>query len=134
MALFQTTRLYITTARLHSTRLYIRLPWLYFTLLDSTLLYNGSTSIYYTLYYSTMALLQSPRLYITLPWLYFTLLDSTLLETLIHSEFQRSILYGFRVIARRNMNFLGNFSLPLVTKSIIALSEINFMTYNLHHL
>ena len=37
---------------LHSTWLYITLPWLYFTLLDSTLLYNGSTSLYFTLYYS----------------------------------------------------------------------------------
>ena len=51
-------------------------------------------------------------------------------ETLIYSEFQHSMLYGFRVRARRNMNF---FNLPLVTKSIITLSEINFMTYNLHH-
>ena len=55
-------------------------------------------------------------------------------ETLIHSDFQRSMLYGFRVRARWNMNFLENFSLPLVSKSIITLSEINFITYNLHHL
>jgi len=52
-------------ALLHSTKIYITLPWLYFTLLDSTFLYHGSTSLY--------------RLYITVPWLYFTLLDSTLL-------------------------------------------------------
>ena len=79
---------------LHSTRLYVTLAWLYFTLqdsihystmaliitlLDSTLLYHGSTSMYQTLHYSTMALLHSTRLYITLVWLYFTLLDSTLL-------------------------------------------------------
>jgi len=76
-------------ALLHSTRLYITLPWHYFILLDSTLLYHGSTSLYWTLHYSTMAVLHSTRLYITLTWLYFTLhalpylyltvLDSTLL-------------------------------------------------------
>ena len=49
-------------ALLHSTLLYISLPWVYFTLL-----------------YSTMALLHSYLLYIILPWLYFTLLDSRLL-------------------------------------------------------
>ena len=53
-------------ALLHSTRLYITLPWLYFTLLDSTLLFLGLT----------MALLHSTRLNFTIPWLYFTLLDS----------------------------------------------------------
>ena len=80
---------------------YITLPWLYFTLLDSKLLYHGSISLYtwfytillfdctslycgssslhLTLHYSTMVLLHSIRLYITRPWLYFTLLDSTLL-------------------------------------------------------
>ena len=55
-------------------------------------------------------------------------------EVLIHSEFQHSMLYGFRVRASRNMSFLENFSLPFATKSIITLSVINFMTYNLHHL
>ena len=55
-------------------------------------------------------------------------------ETLIHSEFQRSMLYDFRVRARWKIDFYENFSLPLVTKSIITLSEINFMTYNFHHL
>ena len=88
-------------ALLHSSRLYITLPWLYFTLLDSTLLNHGSTSLYKTLHYSsmaqlhfaylyhgstslystlhksTMALLHSTSLYITLPWLYFNLLNST---------------------------------------------------------
>ena len=47
--------------------IYITLPWLYFTLLDSTLLR------------ATMALLDPAQLYITLPWLYFTPLDSALL-------------------------------------------------------
>ena len=51
-------------------------------------------------------------------------------KTFIHSEFQCSMLYGFRVRARQNLIFLENFSLPFVTKSIITLSEINFMTYN----
>ena len=64
----------------HSTLLHITLPRLYFTLLDSTLLYHSSTS-----HYSTVDLLHSmwlnggPGLHITLPWLHFNLLDSTLL-------------------------------------------------------
>ena len=77
------------------------------TLLDSTLLYHSSVSLYMTieistmtllhttwlyislpwiyltlyltLYYSTMARLHSTSLCITMPWLYFTLLDPTLL-------------------------------------------------------
>jgi len=49
----------------------------YFTLLDSTSLYHGSTSFYLSLQNSTMALLHSTRLHRTLPWLYFNLLDST---------------------------------------------------------
>ena len=59
-----------------STLLYITLPWLYH---DSTLPKDGSTSLYFSLHYSTMALLDSTLLYITLPWLYLTLPDSTLL-------------------------------------------------------
>ena len=35
-----------TMAQLHSTRLYITLPWLNFPLLDSTLLYHGFSSLY----------------------------------------------------------------------------------------
>ena len=78
-------------ALLHSTRLYIPIPWLYFTLLNSTLLCHGSTSYYFPLHYSTIALhyfslhkstmvlLHSIRLYITLPRLYFSLQDCTLL-------------------------------------------------------
>ena len=75
MVVLHSTRLYITLPWLKFTLLdcinlpwifcnllvlYITLPWLYFTPLDSTLLYNGSTSFY-----------------ITLPWLYINLLDST---------------------------------------------------------
>ena len=66
-------------ALLHSTLLYISLPWVYFTLLYSTmallhsyLLYIILPWLYFTLHYSTLLL-------ITLPWLYFTLLDSRLL-------------------------------------------------------
>ena len=61
MALLHSTRLYITQswlyynylilhnstqAQLHSTRHYITLPWFYITVLDSTLLYHASTSVY----------------------------------------------------------------------------------------
>ena len=46
-------------------------PWVYFTLLDSTLLYNHSTSLYLTQRYHTLALYSS---------LYFTLLNSTFLH------------------------------------------------------
>ena len=50
-----------------------------FTLFHLTLHnYNGSTSLYLTLYNSTVAVLHSTRLYITLTFLYFPLLDSTL--------------------------------------------------------
>ena len=78
MALLHSTRLYIPLPLLYltlldstflyhgSTSLHINLPWLYFTLFDSTFLYHGYTSLYLTLHYS-------------IPWLYFTLLDSTLL-------------------------------------------------------
>ena len=72
---------------LHSTRLYILLPWLYFSLLDSTLLHHGSTSLYWTLNHSTAALLHSTRLFVTLPWLYFTLHCSSMtlhLTTLLY--------------------------------------------------
>ena len=62
MALHHSTRLYITLPWHYFTllaRLYITLPWIYFTLLDPALLYHGST-----------------RLYIIQLLLYFTLLDS----------------------------------------------------------
>ena len=65
-------------AILYSTRLYIILPWVYFTLLDTTLLYLGSTSMYWILHYPTMALPHSSRHYITLPWLYYTLYYTTM--------------------------------------------------------
>ena len=44
---------------LQSTTLCINLPWLYFTLLDCTKFYHGSTSFYFTLLQSTMYLFQS---------------------------------------------------------------------------
>ena len=37
---------YSTMVLIHSTGLYFTLQWLYLTLLDSTLLYHGSTSLY----------------------------------------------------------------------------------------
>ena len=55
-------------------------------------------------------------------------------EILTHSEFQHSAMYGFRVTAKQKIDFSEIFSLPIVTKSTITLSEIDFMTYNLHHL
>ena len=77
---------YCTMALLHSILIYIihlwfyfiTLPWIYFTLLDSTLPCPGS-SFCFTVHYSTKALLHATLLYITLPWLYFILLDSKLL-------------------------------------------------------
>jgi len=62
---------------LHSTTLYINLPWLYLTPLDSTLFYKDSTSLHFTLHQSNMSLIDFPWLSITLLWVYFTLLDST---------------------------------------------------------
>ena len=68
-------------ALLHSSWQHITLPWLYFTLLDSTFLYHISTSHYFTLHYSTVDLLHFTwlsgdlGLHINLPWIYFTLRD-----------------------------------------------------------
>ena len=82
------TLLYSTLALLHSTWLYVTLPWLYFTLLDCTLLYHCSTSLYLHLLYSTMVPLDSTLvfqgythcswLYFNLQWFHVTLLDSKL--------------------------------------------------------
>ena len=55
-------------ALLHCTWFYITLPWLYFTLLHSILLYNGSTSPYFNLHYS---------IYHGFTWLHLTILDTT---------------------------------------------------------
>ena len=76
--LLQSTLLCISLPRLYFT-LYMTLQWLHFTVLDSTLFFHGSTSVYFALHYSTMDLLQCTGLYITLPWLYFTLPDYLLL-------------------------------------------------------
>ena len=63
--------------------LYIGSISLYFTphptmsLLDSTLLYHDSTSLYLILHYSTMALLHSTSLYLTLNCSTMALLHST---------------------------------------------------------
>jgi len=60
-------------ALLHYIRLYITLPWVYFTLLESTLLYHDSTPLY-----STMALLHCTLLYHGSTPIYFTLHYSTM--------------------------------------------------------
>ena len=65
----------------------IIVPWLYFTVLYSTLLYRqlyfaqvDSTTFYHsTILDPTFTCQGSTLLHITLPWLYSTLLDSTLL-------------------------------------------------------
>ena len=99
-------------ALLHLIRLYITLPLLYFTLLDSTLLYHGSTllyiivpygytSFYLILYNSKIAKLHSTRLYIILPWLFFTLRDSTELYhgyTTLFLTLQNSIMDYFSLL------------------------------------
>ena len=64
------------------TSLYLTLPWFYFTLLCSTSLYNGSTSLYlYTLSLLSFIFLDSIRhfiwLYLLQTWLYSTLVDCT---------------------------------------------------------
>ena len=73
-------------AVLDSTLLYIVSASLYFPPHNSTMslchyicLYFSSTSLYLTVHYSTMALLHTTWLYITLPWLCFTLLTLYLL-------------------------------------------------------
>ena len=54
MALLHSTLHFSTMALLHSTILYISLPWLYFILHYSTFLYHGSTSLYITLHISVV--------------------------------------------------------------------------------
>ena len=75
------TSLYLTLhcsimARLQFTLLYFTLPWLYFTLLDSSLPYLGSTSLNITLHCSTKDLLHSAYFIHSCT---MTLLHSTLL-------------------------------------------------------
>ena len=48
---------------LHSTWPYIKQPLLYSTLLDTIFVYNGSTTLYLTIHYSTVALVNSTLLY-----------------------------------------------------------------------
>ena len=94
MALFHSTLL--SMVLLHSTWLYITLPWLYFTL-------------YLTPHYPTIGILDYPRLNVTIPWLYltlhystialyFTLLKSTLMyhgSTSLYSYHSSTWLYKF---------------------------------------
>ena len=92
-------------ALLHSTLHHITLPRLYFTLLDSTLLYHNSTSHYLSL--------------ITLPWIYFIPLDSTLLysvstslySTLHYSTIATSLYLTLRYTTPALINSL-NMILP----------------------
>ena len=84
---------YSTLALLHSISLHIILPFIYVTLLDSTLIYHDCTSLYLTtlLYHDSISLyltlhallyIGSTSLHIILQWLYVTLLDSTLHYTM----------------------------------------------------
>ena len=78
---------YTTLSVLHSTWHYITIPWLYSTLLDSTLHDSGSTPLYLTLHYSTVAILHSTWLYKTLPWLYSPLywnLHYSIVSVVVH--------------------------------------------------
>ena len=43
-------------------------------------------------------------------------------ETLIHNEFQYSMLFGFRVRARQKIDFSKNFSLPFVTLPLVTIA------------
>jgi len=69
-------------ALLHSSWLYITLPWLYSSLLDCTWLYITLPWLYFTLLYSTLLYHGSTSLYITLPWLH--ILHSTFLFTVFY--------------------------------------------------
>ena len=83
------TIIFSTKVLLHFTCLYFTLPWLLVhnnSLLDSTSLYHGSTSLHLNPHHSTMGLLLSISLYnIT-----FTLLVSTLLSS---TSFHHARLY-----------------------------------------
>ena len=65
-----------TMVILFYTWLYNTLPWLYFTLLNSTTFYHTSLSLYFTPHYCTMALLHSTSLYLTLHYSTMALLHS----------------------------------------------------------
>ena len=52
-------KLYLSSLFLFIIELYITLPWLYLILFDSTLLYNGSTSLYLIQHYSSSLLILS---------------------------------------------------------------------------
>ena len=73
------------------------LPWLYFSILDSTILYHGFTSLSLTLLPSTIPLFHSTSLHITAPWLYFILLHSTwlyiTLPWLYYTQFDSKLLF-----------------------------------------
>ena len=107
---FYSTLYYSTIALPQSSSLYITLPWLYFSLLDSTLLYHVSTS--------------SSSLYITLTQLYFILLHSTIvllsiltihcsIIALLHSSLY-VILLRLIVTLHYYFNVLLHSTLPLL--------------------
>ena len=80
-----------TMALLHSTCMTLHYPTLvYFTLLDSTLLYHHGLLI--STWLTNILYHDSIWFYITLPWLYFTLLASSILA-LLHSTLH-SIRYN----------------------------------------
>ena len=125
-------------ALLHSSWLYITLLWLYFSPLDSTLFYSGSTSLYLNLHHSTLGLLHSTSPQIILPSLYFTLLDLTLL-------YHGSILYStwlyitppwlYFSLLDSTLLYHSSTSLYLIHYSILALlhSTLLYITLALLH-
>ena len=144
-SLYHSSQLYLTVldsallmALLHSTRVYIALPWHYFSLLDSTVFYHSSTLLYLTLCQYTMAPLyltlhhSSMPIYTSLylnlqhftvallhstcmtlhysPWLYFTVLDST------------SLQWFYFTLLHSTLRYLGYIALYLtLLHSIVAL-------------
>ena len=102
-------------ALLQSTLLCITLPWFYLTPLYSTLLYQGSTSLYLILHDSTMALLYSTLLYIILPWLYLILIDSA---WLYHGSTSLYFILHYTNMALLNSTSL-NIILPLLCSTLL---------------
>ena len=86
----KSTLLHHGSTLLYTTGVYITLTWLYFALIDSTLLYRSSTWLYLWFYYS---LLHSTFLYYSFTSLYFTLHYSTM--ALLYLTLHYSIMAAF---------------------------------------
>ena len=121
-----------TLALLHTTWLYITVPWLYFTLLDSTLLYIGSTSLYLTLHYSNMALLTVRNLWSCDDWKGYSPEDQQFFWAYFQNETCGHAMIG-KGTPLKTSNFLSIFpkTKPVVmrwSERVLPLKTSNFLS------